>query len=87
MKRRLAALFVTASVVGLAPAVAPVTAPVAPTTAAAHTCSSRYAHAVMPDRSHKCLGAGQFCSRKASWQRVYKSKGFYCPPSGHLRYR
>ena len=87
MKRRLAAVFVTATVAGVAPAVAPVAGPVAPSSAAAHTCSSRYTAAVMPDGSHKCLGAGEFCSRKGSWERVYRHKGFYCPPSRHLRYR
>ena len=24
-------------------------------------------------------------SRKRAWQRTYKRKGFYCPPSRHLR--
>jgi len=40
----------------------------------AKSCSSAYKHAVMPDRSHKCLRAGQFCSRRASYQRVYTAK-------------
>jgi hypothetical protein len=89
MKRRLAVLFVAASVAGAAPAVAPqlggplLSAPAA----SAKTCSSGYTHAVMPDGAHKCLRAGQFCSRRSAWQRTYKRKGFYCPPSGHLRRR
>ena len=53
--------------------------------AVAKSCSSGYAHAVVPGGAHKCLRAGQFCSRKSSYQRVYKAKGFYCPPSKHLR--
>jgi hypothetical protein len=87
MKRRLAVLVVAASVAGAAPAVASVVAgsPLSPASAIAHSCSSSYTHAVMPDGAHKCLRAGQFCSRKAAWQRTYKRKGFYCPPSRHLR--
>jgi hypothetical protein len=53
---------------------------------AAKSCSSGYVHAVMPDGSHKCLRAGQFCSRKRAWQRVYHSKGFHCKLNRHLTY-
>jgi hypothetical protein len=56
-----------------------------PATVLAKSCSSAYTHTVMPDGSHKCLRVGQFCSRKASFQQVYKRNGFYCPPSRHLR--
>ncbi len=80
MKRRLSLLAAMAAIAALPAGVAP-----GPGVAVAKTCSSSYRHAVMPDGSHKCLRAGQFCSRKASYQRVYKSKGFYCPPSRHLR--
>jgi hypothetical protein len=86
MKRRLAALVVAASIAGAAPA-AVGGSPLAPAPAFAKSCSSGYTHAVMPDGAHKCLRAGQFCSRKRAWQRTYKRKGFYCPPSGHLRER
>jgi hypothetical protein len=87
MKRRLAAVVVAASMFAAVPAVTPVIggSPLAPAAATAKPCSSGYTHAVMPDGSHKCLRAGQFCSRKAAWQRTYKRKGFYCPPSRHLR--
>jgi hypothetical protein len=87
MKRRLTTLVVVASMIGAVPAVAPVVggSPVAPASASAKPCSSGYTHAVMPDGSHKCLRAGQFCSRKRAWQRTYKSKGFYCKPNRHLR--
>ena len=40
----------------------------------------------MPDGSHKCLRAGQFCSRKAAWQRTYHRYGFHCKRTGHLTY-
>ena len=88
MKRRLTVLVVAVSMAGAAPAIAPVVSGsplLSPVAAIAKTCSSGYTHAVMPDGAHKCLRAGQFCSRKAAWQRTYKRKGFYCPPSGHLR--
>jgi hypothetical protein len=80
MKRRLSAI---AAVVAFA--ALPAAATVSPAVVAAKSCSAGYTHAVMPDGSHKCLRAGQFCSRKASAQRVYRKKGFYCPPSKHLR--
>jgi len=57
----------------------------APPAVLAKSCSAGYVHAVVPSGDHKCLRAGQFCSRKSAYQRVYKSKGFYCPPSRHLR--
>ena len=80
MKRRLSVL-ATAVALAVVPAgVAP-----GPAVVAAKSCSSGYTHAVVPGGAHKCLRAGQFCSRKASYQRVYKSKGYNCPPSGHLR--
>lgn len=51
---------------------------------AAKPCGAGYTHAVMPDGAHKCLRAGQFCSRKRAWQRVYHRKGFHCKRNGHL---
>jgi hypothetical protein len=83
MKRRLAALVVAASIAGAAPAAGG--SLMSPAPASAKSCSSGYTHAVMPDGAHKCLRAGQFCSRKRAWQRTYKRKGFNCPPSRHLR--
>jgi hypothetical protein len=55
-----------------------------PQVVAAKKCKSGYKHAVMPDGKHKCLRAGQFCKRKASWQRVYDKKGFHCKKNKHL---
>jgi hypothetical protein len=80
MKRRLSLLALAAAFAAVPAGIAP-----GPAVVAAKTCSSSYTHAVVPGGAHKCLRAGQFCSRKPSYQRVYKSKGFYCPPSGHLR--
>jgi hypothetical protein len=80
MKRRLSMLAAAAAL-----ACVPVVATPAPSPVTAKSCRSSYTHAIMPDGSHKCLHAGEFCSRKASYQLVYKSKGFYCPPSRHMR--
>jgi hypothetical protein len=80
MKRRLSVIAAVAAF-----AVLPAAGTVSPAVTVAKSCSAGYTHAVMPDRSHKCLRAGQFCSRTASVQRVYRNKGFYCPPSKHLR--
>lgn len=80
MKRRLSVITAVAAFAAL-----PAAATVSPAVVVAKSCSAGYTHAVMPDASHKCLRAGQFCSRKASVQRIYRNKGFYCPPSRHLR--
>jgi hypothetical protein len=80
MKRHLSILALAAAFAAVPAGVVP-----GPAVVAAKSCSSGYTHAVVPGGSHKCLRAGQFCSRKASYQRVYKSKGFYCPPSRHLQ--
>jgi hypothetical protein len=61
-----------------------------PAVVVAKSCSSGYTHGVVPGGAHKCLRAGEFCSRKSFYHRVYrfyKNKGLYCPPSGHLRRR
>lgn len=78
MKRRLAALAVSASFFGAAPAVAPVFdgSLVAPSTAVAKSCSAGWKHAVLRDGSHKCLRGGQFCATRH--ESVYRSKGFTC---------
>ena len=78
MRRALSLLAIVASLVAL-----PAGATTSP--AVAKTCSSGFKHAVVPGGVHKCLRAGQFCSHKSGYARVYKAKGFYCPPSGHLR--
>jgi hypothetical protein len=57
-----------------------------PVAAAAKSCGAGYTHAVMPDGDHKCLRAGQFCSRKRAWQRTYHRLGFHCKRNGHLTY-
>jgi hypothetical protein len=80
MKRRLSVIAITAAFAAL-----PAGATLGPAVVVAKSCSAGYTHAVMPDGSHKCLRAGQFCSRTAAAQRVYRNKGFRCPPSGHLR--
>ena len=89
--RRLSALAATLALAACAaaPSAASVSAaPIhGPAAVAAKTCRSGFTHAVMPDRSHKCLHAGEFCRRQRSWQRVYRSKGFYCAPTGRLRSR
>jgi hypothetical protein len=70
-----------------APAAAPAT-PVdgGPQAVAAKQCRRGYTHAVMPDGAHKCLRAGQFCSRMRAWQRTYHRKGFNCKRNRHLTY-
>lgn len=52
---------------------------------ASHSCSSGYKHAVTPG-GHKCLRAGQYCSTKPGYARVYRSKGYVCR-GGRLRTR
>jgi hypothetical protein len=54
--------------------------------ALAKSCSSGYTHAVTPG-GHKCLRAGQFCSRSHSYQVVYHHHGFHCKANRHLGYR
>jgi hypothetical protein len=56
-----------------------------PVARVAHSCSTGYKHAVTPG-GHKCLRAGQYCSTKPGYQRVYKSKGYICS-RGRLKYR
>jgi hypothetical protein len=77
MKRRLAALAVTAAALGAAPAVAPVVdgSPVTPHVAHAKPCSAGWTHAALP-WGHKCLRRGQFC--KGGKDRAYHRYGFHC---------
>jgi hypothetical protein len=53
---------------------------------AAKSCRSGYVHAVTPG-GHKCLHAGEFCSRSHSYQVVYHRHGFHCRRNGHLASR
>jgi hypothetical protein len=87
MKTRLAGIVAALALAAAAPAgslATPVDA--GPHAVAAKPCSAGYTHAVMPDGAHKCLRAGQFCSRKRAWQRVYHRKGFHCKRNRHLTY-
>jgi hypothetical protein len=73
MRKRLALLLAVAAAAFAAGAVGP--APGVVATAQAHSCSSRYVHAVLP-WGHKCLAAGQFCKRDGD--RYYHRYGFHC---------
>lgn len=86
MRRRTVGLLAALALVAAAPAAsapAHATAPVV----AAKSCSSGYTHAVVPGGAHKCLRAGQFCSHRRGYQRVYHAHGFHCKRNGHLRRR
>ena len=83
-RARIAGLVAALALLGAAPGASVGAAAPEPQAVAAKSCSSGYTHAVLPS-GHKCLRAGQFCSRKRSFQRVYRRKGFYCPPSRHLK--
>jgi hypothetical protein len=80
MKRRLSILAALAALAAIPAGITP-----GPAVSVAKSCSSGYKHAVMPNGEHKCLRAGQFCSRKSSYQHVYANKGFYCKANKHLR--
>ena len=87
MNRRLAGLLAALALIAAAPAAqatsgSPAGAPVT----AAKSCSGRWVHAVVPGGAHKCLGAGQFCSHRRGYQRVYHRAGFHCKRNGHLTY-
>ena len=88
MRTRIAGLLVAAAMITAAPiASAPASsAGAGGSVVAAKSCSAGYVHARMPS-GHKCLRAGQFCSRKRSFQRVYHRKGFHCKRNRHLGYR
>jgi hypothetical protein len=85
-RARIAGLLVAATLLGAVPTTG-VEAHVSrvPTAVVAKSCSSGFTHAVLPS-GQKCLRAGQFCSRKRSFQRVYRRKGFYCRSNRHLGY-
>ena len=80
-----AALLAALSLLGALPAAVEANGSSGPHAFAAHRCGSGYAHAVMPS-GHKCLRAGQFCSRKRSFQARYHAKGFHCKRNRHLGY-
>ena len=77
MKRRLAALAAAAVAFTAAPAIAPVVrgSPIAPSTAAAKTCSAGFKRAVI-NGAEKCLRRGQFCAHRAD--RQYRRYGYRC---------
>jgi len=88
IKSRTAGLLAALALLGAVPAasVEASSSPVPPQAIAAKSCSGSYTHAVVPGGAHKCLRVGQFCSRTRSYQRVYRSKGFYCKSNRHLGY-
>jgi hypothetical protein len=82
VRRKLAIAVIAALGVGT-PVAAAATASAA-TAAPLHAfCGSGYVSASLP-WGHKCLRAGQFCK---VGNRAYLRYGFYCPATGHLRYR
>ncbi len=83
---RTAVVVAALGLLGAAPGTSLGAASAEPQAVAAKPCSPGYTHAVLPS-GHKCLRAGQNCSRKRGARRVYRKKGFYCPPSGRLKER
>lgn len=86
MNRRVAGLLAALALIAAAPAASATADNHAPPVVAAKSCSSGYVHAVVPGGAHKCLRAGQFCSRRRGYQRVYHRAGFHCKRNGHLTY-
>jgi hypothetical protein len=91
MKRRLAVLLIvaaasSASAVATPAAINPRELSATQPLAAVHKCSSRYRHAVIAGK-HKCLGSGQFCTKRN--ESTYRRLGFTCKPGsdGRLRLR
>lgn len=82
MRKTIAAVVAAAALLGAGGAAPAEASPIAQ---AAHRCSSGYVHAKTP-AGHKCLRAGQYCSRKRRYRRIYKRKGFVCK-RGRLRER
>jgi hypothetical protein len=76
MRRRLAVLLAALTLVAWPVASAPASLSAAPSQAvAAKTCSSGYKHAVIGGM-HKCLRAGQFCTR--GYDKQYRKYGYRC---------
>jgi hypothetical protein len=86
MHRRLAGLLAALALIVAAPAAAATAGSPAPQVVAAKSCSAGYVHAIVPGGAHKCLRAGQFCSHKRGYARVYHRAGYYCKSNGHLGY-
>jgi hypothetical protein len=84
MQRRLAGLLAALALIAAAPTAAATADSHASQVVAAKSCSAGYVHAIVPGGAHKCLRAGQFCSHKRGYARVYHRAGFYCKSSGHL---
>ena len=82
--RMLLVALVTALSLAITPGLA-ASEPQPPLAHAAHSCSAGYKHAVTPG-GHRCLRAGQYCSTKSGYQKVYKSNGYVCS-GGRLKYR
>jgi len=85
-RAHIASLVAGFALLGAAPAASVGAASSSPQAVTAKRCSSGYTHAVLPS-GHKCLRAGQSCSRKVSAQRVYRDKGFVCPANRRLKER
>lgn len=87
MNRRLAGLLAALALIAAAPAAqATAGSSASSPVVAAKSCSGGYTHAVVPGGAHKCLRAGQFCSHRRGYQRVYHRAGFHCKRNGHLTY-
>jgi hypothetical protein len=84
--RRLAGLLTALALIATAPAASATTESHPAQAVAAKSCSSGYVHAVVPGGAHKCLRAGQFCSHRRGYQRVYHRHGLHCKRNGHLTY-
>jgi hypothetical protein len=83
MRRLLATAVAVVTVVLGGSAVAASAAPTAIRGMSGALCGSGYVSANLP-WGHKCLRAGEFCKVR---NRSYLRYGFYCPSTGHLRYR
>ena len=75
MRGRLSVLLAVAALGVGAAGVGPVSSPLAPSDAFAHSCGSGYTHAVL-SWGHKCLRAGQYC--KLSADREYHRYRYHC---------
>jgi len=81
MRRRLIAAAVASAALGVPVAHAATPARVSAPVMA--QCGAGYESAYLP-WGHRCLRAGEFCK---VGNRAYLRYGFYCPATGHLRYR
>ena len=81
IKRRLLGVALATTLARVVPVAGSVGTLTAPSAAEAHACSSGYKHGVVGGR-HKCLKAGQFCSK--GYDRSYHRYRFHCH-TGRLR--